>query len=224
MTDDGASLAVQRSVELNVPASEDSCDEVGNNVTVVTTLSATRETRDQRSAAVSYSTHPDETSVHCTEVCPVNEAANPTNGSRKTYLVRFEGNNSKKWDGHDVELDGEWLESLYDVSELQIPGKQLNLPWPGKGRQIRQWNAVVSTPRGTESDRGSEKPSCEQHTAQKRQLTKASVKTKAKAKTKAPPKKRSRGCKSLFLYLSLSVSLSLSLTHTHTHMHTIKTY
>ena len=50
-----------------------------------------------------------------------NEAANPC-GSTKTYLVQFEGNNSKKCDGHDVELDGEWLESLYDASELQIPG------------------------------------------------------------------------------------------------------
>ena len=92
----------------------------------------------------------DETSVDCSTS---NQAAstNPR-GSKKTYLVRFQGNNSKKWDGHDVELDGEWLESLYDVSELKNPGKQLSLPWPGKGKQIRQWNAVISTPRGTESD------------------------------------------------------------------------
>ena len=25
---------------------------------------------------------------------------------------------SSKWDGHDVEIDGEWLESLYETSEL----------------------------------------------------------------------------------------------------------
>lgn len=196
---DGTSLSVQRSVEL--PANEDSreCDEVGNDVTVVT-LSAIKA---QETVSGSTSTPPtDDTSDPPSTCCPADEATS-SRGSRKTYLVRFEGNNSKKWDGHDVELDGEWLESLYDVSELQIPGKHLSLPWPGKGRQIRHWNAVISTPRdrSTESDpAGGEKSST--GPSQVKKLPKVQAKAKAKAKTRASPKKRSRRCKSLSLSLT----------------------
>ena len=60
----------------------------------------------------------------------------------KRYFVKFEGNQSKRWDGKQVELDGGWLESLYSQEEL-APGKQLTLPWPGKGKNVTNWNVVV---------------------------------------------------------------------------------
>ena len=40
------------------------------------------------------------------------ELPSPPPEERK-YRVRFQGNNSKKWDGKDIVVDGEWLESLY---------------------------------------------------------------------------------------------------------------
>jgi len=48
----------------------------------------------------------------------------------RQYCVRYEGNSSKWWDGREILLDGEWLESLYEPSEL-VPGKELSLPWQG---------------------------------------------------------------------------------------------
>ena len=63
----------------------------------------------------------------------------------KEYIVKFEGNNSKKWDGREINLDGEWLESLYDPKEL-TSGKQLRLPWPEKGEE-KYWNAVLMEPK-----------------------------------------------------------------------------
>lgn len=53
----------------------------------------------------------------------------------RRYFVKFEGNESKQWDGKEVELDGEWLESLYTQEELAT-GKSLTLPWPGKGKNV----------------------------------------------------------------------------------------
>ena len=58
------------------------------------------------------------------------------------YCVRYEGNQSKKWDGREITLDGKWLESLYDVAEL-VPGKQLSLPWQAKGGRMEEWKAVL---------------------------------------------------------------------------------
>lgn len=63
----------------------------------------------------------------------------------RRYFVKFEGNNSKRWDGKEIELQGEWLESLYSTEEL-TPGKKLTLPWPGKGKKVTEWNVVVVDP------------------------------------------------------------------------------
>ena len=52
----------------------------------------------------------------------------PCVSSSKKYIVRFEGNNSKKWDGREISVDEEWLESLYDPKEL-TGGKQLHLSY-----------------------------------------------------------------------------------------------
>ena len=73
----------------------------------------------------------------CTTLCL--PSSNP-----KEYIVKFEGNNSKKWDGREINLDGEWLESLYDPKEL-TSGKQLRLPWPEK--EEKYWNAVLMEPK-----------------------------------------------------------------------------
>ena len=66
--------------------------------------------------------------------------------SCKKYIVRFQGKNSKKWDGREISVDEEWLESLYDPKEL-TGGKQLHLPWPEKGGEEKYWNAVFIDPK-----------------------------------------------------------------------------
>ena len=85
-----------------------------------------------------------------------------------------------------MEIDGEWLESLYETSEL-LPGKQLSLPWPGKGRQIRKWNAVLTAPRGIEKRKtqavAHEKPSGQQQ-ALKRKRSKKALKETPKKRLK----------------------------------------
>ena len=48
-----------------------------------------------------------------------------------------------KWDGREINLDGEWLESLNDPKELTT-GKRLRLPWPEKGEE-KYWNANVQS-------------------------------------------------------------------------------
>ena len=65
--------------------------------------------------------------------CRPNDCSAP----RTTYFVLFAG-----WDGKEIELQSEWVENLYTKDELQI-GKELNLPWPGKGCNVTYWNAVV---------------------------------------------------------------------------------
>ena len=57
------------------------------------------------------------------------------------YRIRYEVNSSKRWDGREILLDVDWLESLYEPGEL-IAGKQVSLPWQGKGN-VKYWNAVI---------------------------------------------------------------------------------
>lgn len=59
----------------------------------------------------------------------------------KKYTVKYEGNSSKRWDGREIVLDGNWLETLYQPSEL-VPGKIFSLPWMTKGG-TQHWSAVV---------------------------------------------------------------------------------
>ena len=47
--------------------------------------------------------------------------------SPKQYTVCYHNNNSKKWDGCEIILDGDWLHTLYEPSEL-VPGKEVELP------------------------------------------------------------------------------------------------
>ena len=77
---------------------------------------------------------------------PTVVATKNANGSRK-YSVRYEGNASKRWDGREILLDADWLETLYQPSQL-VEGKVLSLPWRGKGGRIVHWRAILipSTP------------------------------------------------------------------------------
>ena len=49
----------------------------------------------------------------------------------KRYVVRFEGNNSKKWDGKEVWLDVEVLGELYSENEL-VDGCKITIPWKSR--------------------------------------------------------------------------------------------
>lgn len=56
----------------------------------------------------------------------------------KEYAIVFKGNDSAKWDGKEVWVDGEWLEDMYGAAEL-FPGRVVQLPWGDT-----PWKAVVS--------------------------------------------------------------------------------
>ena len=65
-----------------------------------------------------------------------------TSATSRKYTVRYQNNNSKRWDGKEIVLDGEWLETMYSPHDLQ-PGKVLSLPWSGKNGREETWSAVV---------------------------------------------------------------------------------
>ena len=68
-----------------------------------------------------------------------------SNSEAQRHLVRFEGNNSKKWDGKEVWLDPYVLDELYDPKEL-LHGAKLSVPFKGKGGKITHWNAIYVDP------------------------------------------------------------------------------
>ncbi len=51
-------------------------------------------------------------------------------------------NSSKRWDGKVIEVEADWLHSLY-AEEAVVPGKELVLPWPGKKGVVKSWNGVI---------------------------------------------------------------------------------
>ena len=61
---------------------------------------------------------------------------------KQKYCIRYEGNGSKRWDGKEILVDKDWLESLYDPVSL-VDGKAVVLPWSGKKGAYRDWKAVV---------------------------------------------------------------------------------
>ena len=60
------------------------------------------------------------------------------------YCVKYEGNNSKRWDGRDIWIDADYMEELYDPSTL-VPGYKVVLPWQQKN-STTHWNTVVVDP------------------------------------------------------------------------------
>lgn len=66
--------------------------------------------------------------------------------TKRRYFVRFEGNNSKKWDGRQIMFDdSEWLESMYSLEDL-CPGKVVELPY-----EEETWRAVMIDSTASES-------------------------------------------------------------------------
>ncbi len=41
-----------------------------------------------------------------------------------SILLRYQGNNSKRWDGKEIIIDGVWLEDLYNPEDLVV-GKEV---------------------------------------------------------------------------------------------------
>lgn len=77
-------------------------------------------------------------SCPATLTLPANPPANLASEKSPTdYHVRFEGNSSTRWDGKEVFVDKDWLESLYPPSSLR-EGKEVCLPYPG-----REWKGVL---------------------------------------------------------------------------------
>ena len=62
------------------------------------------------------------------------------------YVVRFKGNQSAKWDGKEIVVDGDWLEELYAKDEL-CTGRIVQLPWESKKGKSVDWKVmIVSAP------------------------------------------------------------------------------
>ena len=63
-------------------------------------------------------------------------------GKLKRICVRYEGNNSKRWDGKEIFLEASVLEDLYEPAQL-MHGSHVTIPWKGKGGRVSNWNAVI---------------------------------------------------------------------------------
>ena len=62
----------------------------------------------------------------------------------KRYIVRFEGNNSKRWDGKETWIEAEVLDELYSEAEL-VHGAEIMVPWKSKGK-ITHWKGIFVDP------------------------------------------------------------------------------
>ena len=65
----------------------------------------------------------------------------------KQYCLMFQGNNSQKWDGKEIIVETDWLESLYKPEDLQ-EDKTVSLPYPMKGGETQLWLAVITSTEG----------------------------------------------------------------------------
>ena len=68
----------------------------------------------------------------------------------KHHCVRYEGNNSKRWDGKEIWLEVIVLDELYESTQL-THGSQVTILWKGKGSRISYWKAVIVNPEITEN-------------------------------------------------------------------------
>lgn len=65
-----------------------------------------------------------------------------TSDVARNLCVRFEGNQSKRWDGKEVLIDYDWIKEEVDATQL-LPGSTINIPWPIKGGEIQNWKGIV---------------------------------------------------------------------------------
>ena len=73
-----------------------------------------------------------------------------------TYCIRYENNQSKRWDGKELLVDKDWVDELYP--DGIYPGKQLELPWTGKKGKTVMWNAVVQCKKQHMEDQQDDQP------------------------------------------------------------------
>ena len=59
-----------------------------------------------------------------------------TDEATRNICIRFEGNQSKRWDGKEVLVDYEWVKEKVDATQL-LPRSTVNIPWPIKGGEIQ---------------------------------------------------------------------------------------
>ena len=91
------------------------------------------------------------TNIHQPAVANIQAPPTGTSGCKETtagryYYIKFEGNNSKRWDGKTISLLSDQIEDIYDPSEL-IPGFNVTLPWPSKGsKKVTNWKGVIVEP------------------------------------------------------------------------------
>ena len=61
-----------------------------------------------------------------------------------SYVVCFEGNCSRKWDGKETYIYVEVLDKLYSKEEL-VHGAEVTVPWKSKGK-VSHWKAIFIDP------------------------------------------------------------------------------
>lgn len=64
----------------------------------------------------------------------------PAKGKASVH-VRYEGNNSKRWDGKVVKMDRDWMEDV--CSQELVVGTAVEMPWRGKGGKMVLWKGVI---------------------------------------------------------------------------------
>ena len=62
---------------------------------------------------------------------------------KRTYFVKYENNNSKRWDGKTVVIDGDWLQNVCGNNTEIWCGDKIKFPWTAKKGKVQYWNAVV---------------------------------------------------------------------------------
>ena len=77
------------------------------------------------------------------------------------YYIKFEGNNSQRWDGKVISIPSSQIEdTYYDQSQL-VPGFIITLPWPSKGnKKVINWKAVIVEPKMEKESSNSSSRSC----------------------------------------------------------------
>ena len=60
----------------------------------------------------------------------------------RNLCIRFEGNQSKRWDGKEALIEYDWLKEQVGATQLS-PGNKVNIPWPTRGGEVQYWKGVV---------------------------------------------------------------------------------
>ena len=128
----------------------ESTEKQSNNVT----LPAVQGQEDSQNLLTTKSSDTDHPSLKAPVPLLVNTAtANMKRMARKrggkqeatkknNVCLRYEGNNSKQWDGKIISVEREWIKEATGNDDL-APGKHLTIPWPIKGGGIEEWKAIV---------------------------------------------------------------------------------